>query len=229
MLSPDQQAPIDEVATSDTFGKRQSAVLEVALTLLVEGGDKGFTTARLARAANCSKESLYRWFGDRDGLLAAMIAFQASKVRIADTAARSPDARELRVLLKDFARDLLTVLSGPTSLALNRLAIGEAGREDAKLGALLIERGRGVIEERAKALIDTGRRAGHLSFDDLGDAFDTFYGLVVGELHVRMLLGDEVSETADPAAIAEQAEKAVDRFHWLYGAGNHHTNTNTNT
>jgi AcrR family transcriptional regulator len=229
MLSPDQQAPIDEVATSDTFGKRQSAVLEVALTLLVEGGDKGFTTARLARAANCSKESLYRWFGDRDGLLAAMIAFQASKVRIADTAARSPDARELRVLLKDFARDLLTVLSGPTSLALNRLAIGEAGREDAKLGALLIERGRGVIEERAKALIDTGRRAGHLSFDDLGDAFDTFYGLVVGELHVRMLLGDEVSETADPAAIAEQAGKAVDRFHCLYGAGNHHTNTNTNT
>ncbi len=45
------------------------------------GGDKAVTTAGLARAANCSKESLYKWFGDRDGLLSAMISYQASKVR----------------------------------------------------------------------------------------------------------------------------------------------------
>ncbi|HEX2147722.1 MAG TPA: TetR/AcrR family transcriptional regulator, partial [Pseudorhizobium sp.] len=62
------------------FTPRQNEVLEQALRLLVEGGDKALTTSGLARAANCSKESLYKWFGDRDGLLAAMIAHQASKV-----------------------------------------------------------------------------------------------------------------------------------------------------
>lgn len=60
---------------------RQNAVLDQALRLLVEGGEKALTTSGLARAANCSKESLYKWFGDRDGLLAAMITFQQSKVR----------------------------------------------------------------------------------------------------------------------------------------------------
>ncbi len=65
----------------DAFTQRQADVLASALALLVEGGEKALTTAGLARAANCSKESLYKWFGDRDGLLAAVIAYQASKVR----------------------------------------------------------------------------------------------------------------------------------------------------
>jgi hypothetical protein len=46
---------------------RQNAVLEQALRLLVDGGEKALTTSGVARAANCSKESLYKWFGDRDG------------------------------------------------------------------------------------------------------------------------------------------------------------------
>ncbi|MBW8282891.1 MAG: TetR family transcriptional regulator, partial [Rhizobium sp.] len=50
-------------AANAEFSPRQSAVLAEALRLLVEGGDKALTTAGLARAANCSKESLYKWFG----------------------------------------------------------------------------------------------------------------------------------------------------------------------
>ncbi|RQP04067.1 MAG: TetR/AcrR family transcriptional regulator, partial [Paracoccus sp. BP8] len=34
---------------------RQNDVLEQALRLLVEGGDRALTTASIARAANCSK------------------------------------------------------------------------------------------------------------------------------------------------------------------------------
>src|SRR5690606_34111335 len=106
------------------FNARQADVLEAALGRLVDGGDKGFTTARLARAANCSKESLYKWFGDRNGLLAAMVTYQASKVRVAAATEGRPGAREFTAQLTGFARDLLTVLAGPASLALNRLAIG---------------------------------------------------------------------------------------------------------
>ena len=70
-----------DTAEPSEFSPRQNAVLEQALQLLVDGGEKALTTAGVARAANCSKESLYKWFGDRDGLLSAMIAYQASKVR----------------------------------------------------------------------------------------------------------------------------------------------------
>src|SRR5689334_6123671 len=78
------------------FSPRQSAVLAEALRLLVEGGDKALTTAGLARAASCSKESLYKWFGDRDGLLAAMISFQQSKVRTVERSGERLTADLLR-------------------------------------------------------------------------------------------------------------------------------------
>lgn len=192
------------------YSARQSAVLDCALRLLVEGGERALTTAGVARAANCSKESLYKWFGDRDGLLSAMIGFQASKVRTVDVSARSLTAESLRQHLIVFARDLLDVLSGEVSLALNRLAIGQASGEGARLGRLLEERGRRQIGKRAGVLLDAGRRAGLLSFDDAAEAYGTLYGLVVSDLHVRMLLGE------DPAVLNKdfpvRAGRAVDAF-----------------
>ena len=64
------------------FSPRQQVVLQHALTLLVEGGEKALTTAGLARTASCSKESLYKWFGDRDGLLAAMVAYPSTQLML---------------------------------------------------------------------------------------------------------------------------------------------------
>ncbi|MFZ2101873.1 MAG: TetR/AcrR family transcriptional regulator [Oricola sp.] len=227
LLDPKTDDQTPAATGEEPFGERQTAVLEAALKLLVEGGDKGFTTARLARAANCSKESLYKWFGDRNGLLAAMITFQASKVRIAASPEGKPSAEGFRKQLTGFARDLLTVLSGPTSLALNRLAIGEAGREDAQLGRLLIERGRRAIEERAKRLLDTGKQSGLIALGEREEAFNTLYGLIVGDLHVRMMLGDAVPLLSGPAAIDAQAARAIDQFWRLYSAADPSTNINT--
>lgn len=225
MLASETRETAAADSGTEDFGPRQADVLEAALALLVEGGDKGFTTARLARAANCSKESLYKWFGDRSGLLAAMVTYQASKVRVAGSLKARPGADEFRRQLTDFARDLLTVLSGPTSLALNRLAIGEAGRTDAQLGHLLTERGRRAIEERAKKLLDTGKRAGLIRFDDREEAFATLYGLIVGDMHVRMLLGETVPALSGDTAISAQAARAIEKFHRLYAAGDDMTTT----
>jgi len=226
MLSPEKA---DATATNgdEPFSPRQTAVLEAALALLVEGGDKGFTTARLARAANCSKESLYKWFGDRNGLLAAMITYQASKVRVAGSFAARPNAEEFRKQLSGFAADLLTVLSGPTSLALNRLSIGEAGREDAQLGELLIERGRRAIEQRAMRLLEAGREAGLIGHDNRDEAFNALYGLIVGDMHLRMLLGDAVPLIASQDALSRHAARAVDQFLRLFGTAEETTTSKT--
>ncbi len=195
--------------------ERQGAVLERALGLLVEGGERALTTAGVARAANCSKESLYKWFGDRDGLLSAMIAYQAGKVRTVEVDAGALTAESLRNHLVTFARDLIDVLSGEVSLALNRLAIGQASREGAKLGRLLQERGRRQIGRRASALLEAGRKAGLIAFDSAEDAYGTLYGLVVSDMHLRMLLGEDTGALRQE--FAPRAEKAVDAFLTLHG------------
>jgi AcrR family transcriptional regulator len=199
---------------AEAFSPRQNAVLEYALKLLVEGGEKALTTAGIARAANCSKESLYKWFGDRDGMLAAMIAYQSSKVRTPASRHGVPSLEDFTHNLRTFAVDLLTVLGGEVSLALNRLAIGQAGPGNAGLGHLLIEQGRNPIELRARGLLELGRRHGYLAFSDTRQAFETLYGLVVRDAHLRYLLGDKPDNEHELSA---RAELAVDQFFRLYG------------
>jgi AcrR family transcriptional regulator len=202
----------NDAAQSSEFSPRQNAVLEQALLLLVDGGEKALTTSGVARAANCSKESLYKWFGDRDGLLSAMIAYQASKVRTFERNGERLTAASLHDHLVIFARDLLEVLAGDVSLALNRLAIGQSDREGSKLGKLLLERGRRQIDRRAGGLIDAGKRAGLLRFNNGDEAYHTLYGLVVSDLHVRMLLGEPGMKDT-----GQQAERAVSAFLRLFG------------
>jgi AcrR family transcriptional regulator len=199
----------------DQFSPRQAAVLEEALRLLVSGGEKALTTAGVARAANCSKESLYKWFGDRDGLMEAMIAYQASKVKTGEANAGVLTRDTFERLLDDFAIALLEVLAGDVSLALNRLAIGQTSRDGSELGEILLERGRRQIGRRATALLLAGRRARLIEFDDAAEAYETLYGLIVRDWHVRMLLGEDMSERAK--SFGPRAKKAVSAFLRLYG------------
>ncbi len=208
---------IDTSIDAPERSERQEAVLDVALGLLVEGGEKALTTAGLARAANCSKESLYKWFGDRDGLLSAMIAYQASKVRGVEVEAGRMTADRLKAQLVTFAQDLLGVLSGEVSLALNRLAIGQASREGSKLGRLLEDQGRRQVRRRAIALMEAGRRAALLRFETSEIAYESFYGLVVSDLHLRMLLGEDAGPMT--TEFSRRAGRAVDAFLQLYGTG----------
>lgn len=203
---PDANSNMDE----EVFSPRQNAVLEEALRLLVKGGEKALTTSGVARAANCSKESLYKWFGDRDGLMQAMIAHQASKVRIGDVPAATLTRKTMEAVLADFARDLLDVLSSDVSLALNRLAIGQASRVGSQLGSILLERGRRQIGRRAGLFLAAAKRAGLLQFEDIGETYEIFYGLTVRDLHVRMLLGEPIRATKQQFGL--RAESAVVAF-----------------
>lgn len=103
-----------------------------------------------------------------------MITFQQSKVRTFEKAGDRVSAPQLADHLEVFAHDLLDVLAGDVSLALNRLAIGQASRDGSKLGDLLLERGRRQIDRRARGLIEAGRRSGYLRFDDAEEAYRSF-------------------------------------------------------
>jgi AcrR family transcriptional regulator len=138
--------------------ERQQAVLDAVLDLLVEGGDQ-ITMTAVAKRASCSKETLYKWYGDRDGLLAATVRWQASKVRAGNYDRQKLDAEALRDSLEAFAANWLKVISSRTSIALNRVAVSHAGSGKSNLGALVLANGRFAIGERLKPLLEAGRAA----------------------------------------------------------------------
>ncbi len=195
---------------------RQGEVLDAVLALLVEGGET-LTMTAVARKASCSKETLYKWFGDRDGLLTATVRWQASKVRAGNWDRQHLDVASLSAGLTAFGANWLSVISSRTSVALNRVAIAHAASGKSNLGAIVLANGRFAIGERLKPLLQAAREAGLLAFDDAEEAFRTFFGLVGRDVQIRLLLGDEIS--LSPAEIGEGAARAANQFLALYGAG----------
>ena len=134
----------DELAmVSALLGRLRQPPLDAALGLLVDAGET-LTMSAVAQRASCSKETLYKWFGGRDGLLTATVQWQASKVRVARVGGKGLDWPRLTASLERFALDWLKVMSGDTSVALNRVAVarpvGSGQRRD--LGAIVLENGR---------------------------------------------------------------------------------------
>lgn len=194
--------------------ERQKDVLDAALALLVEAGDT-LTMTSVARRASCSKESLYKWFGDRDGLLTATVQWQALKVRGVPVDPGAFNLASLTAGLERFAADWLRVLGGNISVALNRVAVGHAGSDKHDLGAIVLENGPFAMARRLKPLLQLGRETGLLEFQEMDEAFRTFFGLVVRDVQIRLLLGDRLGLTE--AAIDRDARRATQQFLALYG------------
>ena len=205
--------------SEETFTPRQQQVLTAALDLLVEQGDR-LTMTSVARRASCSKETLYKWFGDRDGLLTATVQWQAAKVKAPHVDRYRLDTLSLRQSIEQFARDLLGTIVGEVSVTLNRLAVTHAAGEESGLGAIVLENGPLAIRRRLKPVLEAGRDARLLRFDNSEEAYRSFFGLVVRDVQIRLLLGEDIhpSETE----VGKEAARATEQFFAIYGANASH-------
>ncbi len=199
---------------SESLTERQQAVLDATLAVMVEEGD-ALTMASVSRRASCSKETLYKWFGDRDGLLTATVRWQASKVHVPLIDKARLNKAALTATLETFARDWLNVISSGTSIALNRMAVSHAASGKTNLGSIVLKNGRHAMGLRLEPVLMTARDAGLLLFEDADDTFRTFFGLVLRDTQIRLLLGDDV-KLAAPQILAD-AKRATQQFLALYG------------
>jgi AcrR family transcriptional regulator len=77
------------VGESKTDIRRQ--ILEVAAELLEREGAQGLSTRAVAAAAGIQPPALYRWFGDKEGLLAALAGYGFEKYLAEKQALRHTD------------------------------------------------------------------------------------------------------------------------------------------
>ncbi len=208
---------------------RERAVLDAALeTLIAEGVDR-MTMLAVAKRAGASKETLYSWFGSREGLLRALIERNAdvSAERVKAALAPGPadgdgdgdDDNDADRPLTDpaetlvgYAIGLLRLLTSPPSIALNRAAMG-----DADLAAALLAGGRHRVGPLVERYLADQAEAGHLDLVvEPGPAFELLYGLVVQDTQIRVLLGED-PPPADQ--LERRARTAVGRFLRLAAEG----------
>lgn len=187
---------------------RQARILDAAEAELIAKGYDGVTMQTIAARAGASKETLYVWFGSREALFTALVERNAEV-----TAARVEEALDTDaapdVMLSAIAASLLTLLTGARSVALNRAAMVSP-----PLAKLLLASGRYRIGPMIEAYLARLARLGVLATDDCAEAFRVFYGLVIQDSQIRVLLG-EPAPGADEIEL--QAQRAAKRLFHIYG------------
>lgn len=187
--------------------ERRDEILDAALALLRDKGLAGVTTAALAKAARCSKDTLYRLFEDRAAILAELVDRQASVLNATLTAAPgslSPDAA-----LAQAGAQLLRLLTSEASLAINRAALADPTGE---LSRILIQRGKERSAPKLASLISYLQDAGLVRISDSQEAYRIFYGLLIGDRQILALHGAR-HRTEDPELVARRAVADFLRLH----------------
>ena len=182
---------------------RRDAALDAALAEIQDNGFERLTMSAVAGRAGSSKESLYVWFGNKEGLVAELIRRQSARTNAAVESALATN-QPIREVLIGVATNLLNVLLGDTSLALNRAAMSSPA-----LAAILLQQGRhttGPLIERYLARL---YQEGLIQIADPAEAFCLFYGLAIQDSQIRALLGEP---PPGAAARGRMARSAVSRF-----------------
>ncbi|WP_324653940.1 TetR/AcrR family transcriptional regulator [Georgenia sp. H159] len=159
---------------------KRRQILERSLEEFVAHGYVGTSTDRLAAAASVSKQTMYRLFGDKEGVFVALITEECDRVvdpfaPLVEEMGRVPDAEAgVMLLAEQFTASILTA----KVQQLRRLVIAEATRFP-ELGRLYWERGfLRTISSVARCLEVLDSRA-LLEVDDAELAAHHFAGLML--------------------------------------------------
>jgi TetR/AcrR family transcriptional repressor of mexJK operon len=187
--------------------RKRRAVLEAATALFLRHGYLGTSMDQVAAYAGVSKPTVYKFFGDKEGLLSEIVLgtlesaaepFQAELAALADSADLDSDLRRL-------ARRYLDIVMQPPVLQLRRLVIG-ASHQLPILAAEYYER---APERTIRALADALARLadrGFLAIPDAPAAAAQFAFLVLGRaLDKSLFCGDKPFPDAELNAQADSA------------------------
>ncbi|MGO7170952.1 TetR/AcrR family transcriptional regulator [Rhizobium leguminosarum] len=196
----------------DTKTRRQAEIEAAAYELLKERGYRSTSMLDIAKAANASNETLYRWYGDKNGLFKTMVESNARATKAALDAAIRDDMDPLETL-GHVAPILLSMLLGDKAISLNRAA---AADESGELGATIAAAGRDSVFPLIEKLIGRGLETAALAAPSAGVAAEWFLSLLIGDLQIRRV-NRTLPEPSDET-IRARAAAAMSAFGKLCGA-----------
>ena len=195
----------------DAREKRADEIEAAAYGVLEAKGYEGLSMLAVAKAAKASNETLYRWYGDKQGLFEALIARNTGLVRAALEEAQG--GGDAMAALARVGPVLLEMLLGPRAVALNRAAAADGS---GKLGRALGRAGRDTVGAWIGAVMTRALNEGALGGAEAGEIAEVWFALLIGDMQVRRVTG--AIEMPDRAAIAARAAAAMGRLARLYPA-----------
>jgi TetR/AcrR family transcriptional regulator, mexJK operon transcriptional repressor len=183
---------------------RRASMIDAARRVFAARGYGAATIDAIAREAGAAKRTLYEAFGDKAALFRAVIA--AESVAVLGAPGESPG---LRAQLEAFAFAVFARIHTEEKAAIYRMVVSEAkafpglARDFHATGP-----GRGVAV--VTALLARAAKDGEIACADPRAAARHFASLLIGEPHLRLVLG--LAKPPGRARARAQAKAVVDFF-----------------
>lgn len=189
--------------------QRQKQIETAAYEVLEAKGYGGTSMLGIAKKARASNETLYNWYGDKQGLFQALVTRNAEEVKSHLEAELKTD-RDALSILGTLGPKLLTLLTGDRAVALNRAAAADNSGE---LGATLSKAGREAVFPLLEQVLLRARRDGQLTFEHSGEAVGLYLDLLIGDQQIRRVIGRLPSPSK--TFCEERSDRAVEHLRQL--------------
>lgn len=182
-------------------------ILEAARDLFLKDGFSTTSMDAVAKLANVSKATVYAHYSSKEELFAAMMD---SECRRTWPEMSSGDIAQLDPIpkVREIAQRYIRFITSGYPVSLLRVVSAEAPRNP-DLGRLFYETAPGMGRAKFAELLRYADMRGLLRMPDPLHASDTFFAMLRGDVHIRILVGMPLPSEAELTA---HAQEIVDRF-----------------
>ncbi|MBZ9559159.1 MULTISPECIES: TetR/AcrR family transcriptional regulator [Modicisalibacter] len=174
---------------------RRERLLDAARDVFLEQGYAGASVNEIVARAGGSLATLYKQFGNKEGLfMAALERHIATAWVVLEEGRREATVPEQ--VLYDLGRRMLELSLDPGVMRLKRGLAFEAERVP-ELGEMFLSRGPDRIRRELATYLAEQVARGRLVIDDPREAAGMFMGMLLGEWHIDALLGRRISTTTE--------------------------------
>lgn len=194
-------------------GRKYDQVLDGARAVFMTDGFEGASVDDIARVAEVSKATLYKYFADKRQLFVEVA--NAECQRQAGSALNNIDrAAPPREVLGQTGRHFLRFITSKFGMQVFRICVAESDRFP-ELGQSFFESGPAVMRAEMAAYFAQACARGELEIDDYIMAADQFGELCKADLWMRLMFGVIKDVTAED--IDRVVDNAVETFLARYG------------
>ena len=195
--------------------KRQQQIEAAAYEVLEAKGYGGTSMQGIAKQARASNETLYSWYGDKQGLFQALVTRNAAEVKeYLETELKSD--HDALSILATLGPKLLNLLTSDRAVALNRAAAADSSGE---LGATLSKAGREAVFPLLERVLLRARDDRQLAFEESGEAVGLYLDLLIGDLQIRRVIGRQSRPSREVREV--RSNRAIQRLQMLLGPDRH--------
>lgn len=192
---------------------RKQVIFEAAYKVLEGRGYKGTSMLTVAKAASASNETLYKWFGNKQGLLAEMIGENAKQAKSLLIAALDEDQPPLPSLEK-IGATILELVIGDRAISLNRAAASDVA-DGGELGRLIATHGRDEIAPLIHSVFERAIATDFPAAESPEELTEIYLALLIGDSQIRRVIGS--TQKPSKQKIINHSKRVVELLVRLFG------------